>query len=509
MTSPHQAEVRDKRRGRPDQLHIYTGCISGAGMVLLIWSFSQSASHWPHLLLFIAFVTLAELTTSEVFTSQIAFSISSAIIFATLLLFGPFPAAVIAMVSGLAATLIIDLSRKRLPQPGSAPPFLQRVLFNMATLGLSIGVAGGIYLLSGGQIGHFDLLTNLIPIALSAVVAELLNALFVIGAVSLQIKQSPLQVWQQNISWAVPINILAMIIGGTSLAIGYQLAGFLGLLVFTLPIVLTIYAFRLYVRQTKAQMARLEEIIADRTQALQTANEELMRLDNVKMGFFSMINHEMRNPLTAILGYVDLVGHHDPLTGEQKNMLGLIKSNGQALLGLVNNILDIARIEEGKLTINPETMEVQPIAEDAIAVLHPEAEYKQIKIQYDTTQAPPLIKADPKRVRQILINLLSNAVKYTPEAGSVRLRIAPNCDQMMLEFQIIDNGIGIPADQLSVLFDRFSRVERPEIQDIAGTGLGLSITKGLIEAQGGTITVESEEGVGTKFSFTLPLASAT
>jgi signal transduction histidine kinase len=411
------------------------------------------------------------------------------------------------MVSGLVATFLIDLGRKRLPKSGSAPPFLQRVLFNMATLGLSIGMAGGVYLLTGGHIGTFDLPANLIPIGLSAIVAEVLNALFVIGAVALQIKQSPLQVWKQNISWAVPINILAMIIGGTSLAIGYQLAGFLGLLVFTLPVVLTIYAFRLYVQQTKAQMARLEEIIADRTQALQAANEELMRLDKVKMGFFSMINHEMRNPLTAILGYVDLVGYHDPLTGEQLNMLGLIKRNGQALLGLVNNILDIARMEDGKLTIIPEAMDVQSIAEDAIAVLRPEAEYKQIKIQFDLPPTLPRIYADPKRVRQILINLLSNAVKYTPDAGSVCLRIEPHCDQPMLEFKVIDSGFGIPADQLSMLFDRFSRVERPEIQDIAGTGLGLSITKGLIEAQGGTISVASEEGSGTQFSFTLPLAS--
>jgi len=488
-----------------DPLRVYTVCVSVLGLGLLVWAlFTVTASSF-NILLFIVLVVLAELTTSEVFAPQIAFTTSSAIYFAVLLLFGPLHAALVAIVGGFGATLVNDINRRRRGSP-SRVPIWQRALFNMASLGLAIFVAGNVYILCGGQIGEIILLANVVPMVLAAVSTEVMNSALVVQAVSLQTGKPALQVWRQNVSWALPIHLLGMIVGGAGLALGYQIAGIVGVGVFFLPIVLTIYAFRLYVRQTKAQMAHLEEIIAERTADLERTNEELKQLDQLKTRLFSMINHEMRNPLQSILGYTELLLASGPLSRDQKDMLLSISYSGERLLDLVNNILDISSLEDGKLTLVPQVMGVLPAVDQALAVIRPMAEEKHISVGVDIPQVIPDVYADPKRVVQILVNLLSNAVKYTPDNGRIAVTAQQSQANGMLEISVSDNGIGIPADQIPRIFDCFSRVERAEIWHTVGTGLGLYIANGLVEAHGGKITVESEEGRGSCFTFTLPIA---
>jgi signal transduction histidine kinase len=343
---------------------------------------------------------------------------------------------------------------------------------------------------------------------LAAVLYELVNAGLVVGVISILTAQPALRVWRQNVSWAMPMNVLSMVIGGGGLAIGYQIAGVLGVSVFFLPLVLTIYAYRLYVAQTKGQMAHLEEIIAARTQDLQKANQELKRLDQVKTDFFSVINHEMRTPLTAIVGYTELLLARGRLPAGQEHMVQTIKNNSQRLLDLVNNILDISRLEEGKLVVVPEAMQLAPAVKHALAVVQPLADSKHISIGLDIPPGLPDVWADPIRVHQILVNLLNNAIKYTPDTGAIHITAHQNALPDKVEVSVSDTGIGIPAEHLSHIFERFSRIERPEIQHTIGTGLGLSIVKGLVEAHAGQIEVHSEEGRGTCFTFTLPVAPA-
>jgi signal transduction histidine kinase len=269
---------------------------------------------------------------------------------------------------------------------------------------------------------------------------------------------------------------------------------------------LTIYAFRLYVAQTKAQMKRLEEIIAEHTDDLKRVNEELERVDRLKMNFFSVVNHEMRNPLTAIIGYTGLLLGHTHLVPLQSDMLRKIKDNGQRLLDLVNNLLDISRLEDGKLKITLQVIDATTVVDRAIAVISPMAEQKHISITADMPDTLPDMCGDPRRVDQILVNLLSNAVKYTPDTGSVAVAAQRDDSANMIKISVADTGIGILTDQLPYIFDRFFRAERDEVMDAVGTGLGLSIAKGLVEAHGGEIWVESEEGRGSTFAFTLPLA---
>ncbi len=492
------------RRSGP--LSLYTACVSVLGMGLFFWSVSYLASSLPKVLLFIGLVVIAELTTTEFIAPEVSFSISSAVAFSTLLLFGSLPAALVAMCGGLVSTLVSVIERRRQAESTSRVPFLQKAPFNMAVLGLSAVSAGGVYFLSGGRVGQVALLSNLLPMVLAAVFSEFTNAALIVGVVYLQTGQPVFQIWKQNFSWAAPMSILGIIIGGGGLALGYQIAGILGLLVFFLPIAFTIYAFRLYVRQTKAQMDRLEETIAERTNDLKKANEELKRQYRAKTNFFSVINHEMRSPLTGILGYTELMLLSQPLSADQADMLQTIRDNSQRILDLVNNILDISRLEDGKLSIVPQVMGIQPAITQAVAVVKPLAEEKHISIGVDVSPMTIYIYGDPKRVGQILVNLLNNAVKYTPDAGFVTISARQNDSTNMVEIQVSDNGIGIPADQLPYVFDRFSRIERPEIQHTVGTGLGLSIVKGLVEAHGGEIRVESEERHGTCFVFTLPTA---
>jgi signal transduction histidine kinase len=497
-----EAKTNNKAR-KITPLFIYTTCVSGLGIALFFWSLRSLPASLPDVLPFIVLVIVAELTTSVGFAPQMVFSMSSIASFAMLLRFGPLPAALAAMLGSILTTLMTEIADRRRGRP--RVPFLQRAFFNMAALGLPVAAAGGGYIFLGGKVAEVALWSNLPLMVLAAVTAEFLNAAFVVGAVSLQTGQPAFRIWKQNVSWAVPMNILGMIVGGGGLALGYQIAGVLGLAVFFLPIALTIYAFRLYIAQTKAQMERQEEIIAERTDDLQKANKELQRLDRIKTSFFSVVNHEMRTPLTAIIGYSELLLNDKILlTDLQSDMLHRVLDNSQRLVDLVNNLLDISRLEEGKLRLELQAMDVTTIVDRAITAVKPMAEQKHISIFVDVPGTLLNVYGDSTRVDQILVNLLSNAVKYTPDTGSVTISAQRDGVVGMVTISVADTGIGIPANQLPFIFDRFVRAERDLMMNIVGTGLGLSITKGLVEAHGGSIWAESEEGRGSVFTFTLP-----
>jgi signal transduction histidine kinase len=503
VNSSQQPQAGAGKTRRLDLFQVYTTGVSVAGLALFLWAVTHLDLLAPGLLLFLGLVVVAELTTSESLAPEVVFSVSSGVQFAALLLFGPLAATLVSMVAGLVLTLVANYRQTR---TGRAPLW-QRILFNMAAHGLAVPVAGEVYRLTGGRIGEVALLSNLLPMVLAAAAFEAVNSVLVVGVVSLQTHQPAFKVWHQNVSWGMgPIELLSMIVGGGGLAVGYQIAGVLGVSVFFLPVVLTSYAYRLYTAQTKAQMARLEEIIAARTQDLQKANQELKRLDQVKTNFFSVINHEMRTPLTAIVGYTELLLARGRLPAGQEHMVQTIKNNSQRLLDLVNNILDISRLEEGKLVVVPEAMQLPPVVNQALAAVQPLADSKHLSIGLDISPALPDVWADPERIHQILVNLLNNAIKYTPDTGAIRITAHQNAQPNRVEVSISDNGIGIPAEHLPHIFERFSRIERPEIQHTIGTGLGLSIVKGLVDAHAGQIEVHSEEGRGTRFTFTLPIA---
>ena len=489
-------------------LLIYTFCLSGLGVVLFLWSLTSLPAFLPDILLFIALVIVAELTTSVGFVPQLVFSMSSAISFSALLLFGPLPAALVAMIGSILTTFVAEIASRRQGRPRAS--LLRRAFFNTAALGLPVVVAGWVYVLLNGRVGEVDVAwwSNLLPMAFSAATVEFLNAALVIGAVSLQTAQPAFEIWKRNVSWAVPMNILVMIVGGGGLALGYKIAGVVGPIVFFLPIAFTIYAFRLYVAQTKAQMERLEETITERTDDLQRVNEELFKSNQIKTSFVSVINHEMRTPVTAILGYVELaLNEKTPLPSFHVDMLHRIQDQGQRLANLANNLLDISRLEEGKLSLDLQALDVAAIIDQTMVVVRSVAEQKHISIDVDLPDALPAICGDPQRVTQVLTNLLRNAVKYTPETGSINVAACADDPAGMVKISVADTGVGISADLLPYVFDRFYRAEHDLRMNVVGVGLELSITKRLVEAHGGQIWAESEEGRGSTFTFTLPIVA--
>ncbi len=485
-------------------LKFYLWGVSFLGIVLLFGAITDVFPHNFSALIFVGLVITAELLTkSNLFASEMVFSISSAVTFAALLLFGPYVGAVAASSGGIVVTVALFFERKDRQRQST---LAQRMLFNMAAQGIPAAIAGWIYLGLGGTLGKIDSVSNLLPIVLAAFALEFANAALVIGAVAIQTGESPMTIWRRNASWLVPINILTMAIGGGGMAYAFQIAGYVGVAVFFIPIAMTVYSVRLYVQQTKKQMDQLEQTVEERTADLQKAYDDLRQLDQTKTTFYAIVNHEMRSPLTAIIGYTGLLRRDASLTDDQRRQIDAIYTNSNRVIDLVKNILDVSRIEDGKLKIVPEHTPIIPIVHDAIATVEPQARSKLISIAFDAHIPPETtVYADTKRVAQIIINLLNNAVKYTPETGTVRVKVAFANDEKMVQLDVIDTGIGIPEAVLPVIFDRFSRAERDGIRGISGTGLGLTIAKGLVDAHHGNIWAQSIDGEGATFSFTLPI----
>lgn len=231
--------------------------------------------------------------------------------------------------------------------------------------------------------------------------------------------------------------------------------------------------------------------------------EELAR---AKEEFLSFMSHEIRTPMNSVIGFAEQLSETE-LESQQSRYLHTIRSSADHLLGIINEVLDNARLESGKVNLEQIPFEVQKELETAIATLRPQADKKQLEVTAKTdAQIPPVLIGDPLRLRQIIINLAGNALKFTDKGGVyVRAWLVSNkVGEIKMGIEVRDTGIGIPKEKLENLFEAFSQVEDSTYREYGGTGLGLSITKQLTEAQGGKISVESTEGKGTAFKVLLP-----
>jgi signal transduction histidine kinase/DNA-binding response OmpR family regulator len=253
------------------------------------------------------------------------------------------------------------------------------------------------------------------------------------------------------------------------------------------------------------QNARLLEQITQ-------ANEQLRELDKLKSQFLANMSHELRTPLNSIIGFsrVILKGIDGPLTDLQVQDLNTIYSSGQHLLGLINNILDLSKIEAGKMEIQPDYINLYDTLETVIAAGRGLLKDRPIEFIEEIPANLPRVYADPVRVRQVLLNLISNAAKFTHE-GHIILRAAAHPynpssgEPSHVQIDVIDTGIGISQEDMGRLFEPFSQVDGSTTRQAGGTGLGLTISKEFVEMHGGRIWVQSEPGHGSTFSFTIPL----
>jgi signal transduction histidine kinase len=238
-------------------------------------------------------------------------------------------------------------------------------------------------------------------------------------------------------------------------------------------------------------------------EALEEAHRELMALDRMKSDFVSTVSHELRSPLAVIEGFAKtMVEHFDQISREtERESLEIILKKSMALEGLIENILDMSRIEEGRLEVFQEEFELVELCERVHA--DHEAGDETHRIKSEAVQRPILVLADKEKTEVALGNLVRNAMKFSPGGGTVL--ISARVVGTTAEVSVSDKGIGIQAEELEMIFDRFYQVESGAARAFPGSGLGLYITRELVQAMGGIIKVESEPGHGSVFTFTLPL----
>lgn len=256
-------------------------------------------------------------------------------------------------------------------------------------------------------------------------------------------------------------------------------------------------------KRDEAEKRKYTEKLAGSNRELELRNREVERATHLKSKFLASMSHELRTPLNAIVGFSDLLADESPgaLNPKQKRFIGHIKQGSTHLLQLINDILDLSKIEAGQLELRSEEFLVQHALPEVLSTIDPLAMAKNIRVK-QKVESKSLVKADRVRFKQILYNLLSNAVKFTPRDGEINIECVDDWD--FVSVSVTDTGIGIRPEDQQVVFEEFRQVEGNAESNHHGTGLGLAITKRLVEQQGGRITLTSELGKGSRFTFTIP-----
>ena len=395
-----------------------------------------------------------------------------------------------------------------------------RALFNISSFVITAFATCTTYIFVGGRsegsIGGYPL----VALMVATLVFYLVNTYSISGVVALSGRLNLFKVWHENFLWSAPSFFAG---GSLALAMSYFLDKF-GIYSFVLSLpfcVLIYYSYKLYLDKLEEKKEHLEDIermnadlerkVKERTQELEVVNQklqesnlELQRANCLKSEFLANMSHELRTPLNAVIGFSELLLDTTAgvLTGEQKDYVADILSSGRHLLELINEILDLSKIEAGKMKLSVEEFEIGPVIEEAMALLRVEAGRKHIELVSEVGEASIEARADRGKVRQVLNNLLSNAVKFTPPGGRVTLRASRQGEGVAVS--VIDTGIGIKEEDQERIFQAFTQVDGSYSRRYQGTGLGLTLVKKFVELQGGRVTLTSRFGEGSDFSFTLP-----
>lgn len=479
---------------KPQPYQIYLNTIIGIGLIVLLWSIftvSQIEDKWTFIYIAIlGAVSQVTTTTIQSKTGSVTYAISPAISLAAIPFWGPAGAIIIDVSSAIIVWFIKPAEK------GVWKKSIIQLSFNVAMSSLALLGAGYVFEWAQQFLGANSLLGVTIPWLLAAVALDQLNLWLLIGILRLQ-QGSSLNVFEMwfTDSWASRISIAIMSFGGGLLAYAIQNNDWIGILAYFLPILLSAYAFRLYVSQMRAHLDNLEQIIDTRTQKLKEIMAE-------KDSFLAVLTHDMKTPLTSIGLYGDIMKSNPEALVKKPRIADIILRNQKDLLEIVNNILDLEKLSvDGTIPLEKEKYDLCASLERVVESVSMLADKKNIRLTYDTRSFPILIHADRWQIERVMQNLVSNAIKYTPKDGSVSINVVETADGVAIE--ISDTGLGIPESDLPHIFDRFRRVEKHRKQAL-GTGLGLAIAKALVESHDGSITVFSEEGKGSTFTVELP-----
>jgi len=445
---------------------------------------------------------------------RVEMSISHPFILGTMVLLGETNAVVISVIC-IASLCFIRTPRME----------LYRAFFNIGVFVITTFATSETYVVLGGNVAGSRGDYPLFALMAATLVFYLVNTFGISTVVGLAGGLNILKVWHENFLWSAP-----SFFAGGSLALGmaYFLERF-GIYSFVLSLpfcVLIYYSYKLYLDKLEEKKHHLKDIermnadlerkVKERTQELeivnlklQESNEELVRANSLKSEFLANMSHELRTPLNAIIGFSELL--LDPsvrdLSEEKKDYVADILSSGRHLLELINEILDLSKIEAGKMKPSSEDFEVGPVIDEALALLRVEAGRKHLELKTDVESPRLEVFADRGKVRQILNNLLSNAIKFTPDGGTIT--VSSRVEHGWVAIGVTDTGIGIRDEDHEKIFLAFTQVDGSFSRRYQGTGLGLTLVKKFVEMHGGQVRLRSRFGEGSSFTFTIPLAQGS
>jgi signal transduction histidine kinase len=267
---------------------------------------------------------------------------------------------------------------------------------------------------------------------------------------------------------------------------------------------------------SQQELRKVNESLDDKVDELAQANLHLYEMNRLKSDFLATMSHELRTPLNSIIGFSDVLGSIQSLDDKQRRYVANIRSSGRMLLEMINDILDLAKIEAGKMEVRASAFRMESIVSAQCDMARPLAEKKNIDLEFDVEPGLEAVDQDPAKVQQILANLLSNAVKFTPEGGSVAVAASVDADASdAFLVEVTDTGVGIAEEEQQAIFEKFRQGRRLSggddamTREFSGTGLGLSIVRELCRLLGGDVTVTSQLGRGSRFTVRLPRRLST
>ena len=260
---------------------------------------------------------------------------------------------------------------------------------------------------------------------------------------------------------------------------------------------------------SQEELRRINVSLDTRLGEVAQANVALFEANKIKSEFLASVSHELRTPLTSIIGFAELLANH-PAAGDDRaaRYLHHILSSARMLLELINDLLDLAKIEAGKMELRIDKVSLTDICQNLIDFIRPLADKKQLQLTLTLPESVPMLDSDGGKIQQILYNLLANALKFTPAGGRVGLSVEP-LDRDRVRINVSDTGPGIPPDKQGAVFEKFQQMDASVTREHGGTGLGLPISKELTVMLGGAISLQSQPGAGSKFSVILPLEAPT
>jgi signal transduction histidine kinase len=404
-----------------------------------------------------------------------------------------------------------------------------RTAFNLGAVTLASAAASWAFSATGGTVGG-SLWVSFGPLAAATAAYFLVNTGLVTVAIAFQQRTPVLEVWRETFQWTAVSYFTGLTLAAVMI-VAIQAWG-LWVLALAIPPCWLLLAFYKAHREAIQEHERrvdevctlnsaLEQKVVERTHELATAlegleaanrmlsgaNRALTEASKAKSAFLATVSHELRTPLNSVIGFSELMS--DPSFGElsnrQREFLSDIRDSGEHLLALINDILDLSKIEAGKLEVRREDADVLELVRDSVTMLRPQAGKKRLHFE-TLCDLPGAAHVDPRLVRQVLVNLLSNAVKFTPEDG--RIEAAARFEGDDLVVRVTDTGIGIGEDDQEKIFHEFYQADASYARRYQGTGLGLALVRRMMSLHGGSVTVTSRRGHGASFQCVFPDAKA-